>query len=133
MSESLTLERARRYIAHLDSGGDPEDLDAFLADDFVQVEFPNQLTPGGATRDLRETKEARARGQALLSAESLKIVSAIPTSNQVAMELDWTGTVRETAGPFAAGQVLHARFAVFLTFRDGQIVKQHNYDCFDAW
>ncbi len=47
MSESLTLERARRYIAHLDSGGDPEDLDAFLADDFVQVEFPNQLTPGG--------------------------------------------------------------------------------------
>ena len=42
-------------------------------------------------------------------------------------------SVRETAGPFAAGQVLHARFAVFLTFRDGQIVKQHNYDCFDDW
>jgi hypothetical protein len=26
-----------------------------------------------------------------------------------------------------------ARFAIFLTFRDGKIVRQHNYDCFDPW
>lgn len=23
--------------------------------------------------------------------------------------------------------------AIFLTYRDGKIVSQHNYDCFDPW
>lgn len=32
-----------------------------------------------------------------------------------------------------AGQVLRARFGVFLDFRDGRIVRQRNYDCFDPW
>jgi hypothetical protein len=26
-----------------------------------------------------------------------------------------------------------ARFAVFMDFRDGRIVRQRNYDCFDPW
>ena len=27
----------------------------------------------------------------------------------------------------------NARFAIFLDFRDGRIVRQRNYDCFDPW
>jgi ketosteroid isomerase-like protein len=49
------------------------------------------------------------------------------------MEVIWTGTVRDAAGPFAAGQALRARFALFMEFRDGRIVRQRNYDCFDPW
>ena len=49
------------------------------------------------------------------------------------MEIIWTGTVREARGPFAAGQKLRARFAVFMEFQGGRIVRQRNYDCFDPW
>jgi hypothetical protein len=28
---------------------------------------------------------------------------------------------------------MRARFAVFLDYRDGMIVQQRNYDCFEPW
>jgi ketosteroid isomerase-like protein len=36
-------------------------------------------------------------------------------------------------GSLAAGDTMRARFGVFLTFRDGRILRQHNYDCFDPF
>jgi ketosteroid isomerase-like protein len=33
----------------------------------------------------------------------------------------------------AAGGEMRAYFAVFFEFRDGKIVAQRNYDCFDPW
>ena len=49
------------------------------------------------------------------------------------MEVIWTATVKQAAGPFAAGQSLRARFAIFMEFSGGRIVRQRNYDCFDPW
>jgi len=127
------LDIAKQYIARLSSGAGPGELDAFFAPDVVQEEFPNRLLPNGATRDLKAMKEGRARGLALLSAENFELVDAVAHGHRVAMELVWTATVRDAAGPFAAGQVLRARFAVFMEFRDGRIIRQRNYDCFDPW
>jgi ketosteroid isomerase-like protein len=127
------LETARRYIAALSGGGDSDEVARFFAPDVVQEEFPNRLLPHGARRDLAALKEARMRGHALLSAERFDLLGAIAGGDTVAMELDWTGTIRAAAGPFRAGQVLRARFAVFLDFRDGLIVRQRNYDCFEPW
>ena len=78
-------------------------------------------------------KEARARGLALLKAERFELVNAVAADDQVAMEVIWTGTVRDAAGPSAAGHALRARFALFMEVRDGRIVRQRNYDCFDPW
>ena len=133
MSDVQNLETARRYISSLSSGAPPSDLEQFLGADFLQEEFPNKFSPSGATRDLQQTKEARARGQALLKAESFEVLHAVASADVVAMELKWTGTVREGSGPFAAGQVLRARFAVFLEFSEGRITRQRNYDCFEPW
>jgi ketosteroid isomerase-like protein len=127
------IEIAKRYVSRLSDGAGPEELDAFFAPDVLQEEFPNRLLPNGAVRDLHAMKEGRVRGQALLSAESFECVNAVAMDKQVAMELIWTGTIRRAAGPFAAGQVLRARFAIFMEFRDGLIVRQRNYDCFDPW
>jgi ketosteroid isomerase-like protein len=126
-------EVAKQYLARLSEGAEPEELDLFFAPDVVQEEFPNRLLPNGAVRNLQAMKEGRARGRALLKAERFEVVNAVAGDGQVAMEVIWTGTVREAAGPFAAGQALRARFALFLEFRDGRIVRQRNYDCFDPW
>ena len=133
MSDIANLEIARRYLSRLSDGAGPEELESFFAADVVQEEFPNRLLPHGATRDLQTMKDARARGKALLKAESFELLNAIASSEHVAMEVIWTGTVRDAAGPFAAGQALRARFAMFMEFRDGRIVRQRNYDCFDPW
>ena len=133
MSDVDNLEAARRYLSCLSNGAGPEELDAFFSPDVVQEEFPNRLLPNGATRDLEAMKAAGARGKALLKEQSFEVVNALAANDQVAMEVIWTGIIREAAGPFAAGQVLRARFALFMDFQRGRIVRQRNYDCFDPW
>ena len=133
MSETSNLDVATRYIARLSDGAGPDELESFLTPDATQEEFPNRLLPNGATRDRQAAREARTRGQALLSAERFEILNAVADGDQVAMEIVWTGTVRDAAGPFAAGQALRARFAVFMDFQDGRITRQRNCDCFDPW
>jgi len=36
-------------------------------------------------------------------------------------------------GSLLVGGQMKAFFAVFLEFREGKIVRQRNYDCFEAW
>src|SRR5262245_236032 len=133
MSDAENLTTARSYIAALSSGAGADDLERFYDPDVVQEEFPNRLLPNGATRDREALRQARIRGKALLSAETFELLGAVASGNRVAMELHWTGTIGASAGPFTAGQTLRARFAVFLEFRDGRIVRQRNYDCFEPW
>lgn len=133
MSEAENLDIATRYLARLSDGAEPEELDAFFSPDIVQEEFPNRLLPNGATRDFKALKEARVRGRALLAAEHFELVNAVASGNRVAMEVIWTGTIRQAAGAFAAGQALRARFALFMDFDGGRIVRVRNYDCFDPW
>ena len=70
---------------------------------------------------------ARVRSLALLSEETYELRGATGGGSQVAMEIQWKGTLLQPIREFAAGQILEARFAVFLKFRDGLIVRQRNY------
>ena len=51
----------------------------------------------------------------------------------VALEVLWTGTLAVPFGSLAVGDNMRAHFAVFIQLRDGKIVAQRNYDCFDPW
>lgn len=125
------LEAARRY---LESVGQPNaDTLSFFAEDVVQVEFPNRLIPEGATRDLAALREAAVRGSKVMTAQRYEILNAMASGDQVAVEVNWIGTLAVPFGSIPAGGEMRARFAIFLTFRDGKIVRQHNYDCFDPW
>ena len=133
MPAADNLDVAKRYLAALSSGAIADALEQFLAPDIVQEEFPNRITPNGARRDLAALKEGRTRGLALLQAEHYELINTVAQGEQLALEVMWTGTVRNAVGPFTAGQTLRARFGMFLEFRDGRIVRQRNYDCIDPW
>ena len=45
--------------------------------------------------------------------------------------MQWSGTLAVLVGMLGAGDQMRARFAVFLEFQDGKIVRQRNYDCFE--
>jgi hypothetical protein len=53
--------------------------------------------------------------------------------NRVALEVEWIGTLAVPLGSIPAGGQTKAFLAVFMEFREGKIVRQRNYDCFEAW
>jgi ketosteroid isomerase-like protein len=131
----MTSDPLRLAREYLESIGRSDELGGlrFFADDVVQVEFPNRLVPNGATRDLVALRDAAVRGSKVMTAQSFEVVNAIASGEQVAVEAIWTGTLAVALGSIPAGGQMRARFAIFLTYRDGKIIRQHNYDCFDPW
>jgi ketosteroid isomerase-like protein len=127
------LELTRRYFAAVAGGATGEALAAFYAPEVVQEEFPNRLAPHGARRDLTAILDAAQRGQRVMAAQRYEILQAMADGDRVAVEFRWSGTLAVSVGSLPAGAELRGRFACFLEFRDGRIVAQRNYDCFDPW
>jgi ketosteroid isomerase-like protein len=127
------LETARRYLAALEAGAVGDDLANFFSEDVIQEEFPNRLVPTGARRDLAALLEGAVRGQALMQTQRYTLLHAVEGPETVALEVQWTGTLAVPIGSLPAGGEMRARFAVFLEFRGDKIVRQRNYDCFEAW
>lgn len=127
------LDRARRYLEAIEAGATGDELGCFFAPDVVQEEFPNRFVPQGARRDLLAILDAAARGRAAMSSQSYRILHAVGDGNELALEIEWEGTLAIPIGQLPAGEKMRARFAVFLQYRDGKIVAQRNYDCFEPW
>jgi ketosteroid isomerase-like protein len=130
-TEAKNLETARRYLESVgkSSSGGLE----FFAPDVIQEEFPNRLVPNGAVRDLAALRAGAERGAKVMTQQSFEVLNAIASGDQVAVEALWTGHVAVPIGSLPVGGRMRARFAIFLTFRDGKIIRQHNYDCFDPF
>jgi ketosteroid isomerase-like protein len=126
------LRLAREYLESIGAADELGGL-RFFADDVIQVEFPNRLVPNGATRDLAALRDGAERGRKVMTAQRIEVLNALASGDQVAVEATWTGTLAVPLGNLPAGGQMRARFAIFLTYRDGKIVRQHNYDCFDPW
>ena len=124
---------ATQYLAALERGTTGADLAAFFSEDVIQEEFPNRLMPTGARRDLAAILDGAVRGQQLMAAQRYAVLSSLVDGNQVVLEVQWTGTLAISVGSIPAGGEMRARFAVFLTYRDGKIAHQRNYDCFEPW
>ncbi|MFE8992817.1 nuclear transport factor 2 family protein [Streptomyces collinus] len=89
--------------------------------------------PAGVVRDLAETLAASAQARTLLTAQHDEVVNAVASGDQVALEVTWSGTLASGFGHLPAGHVIRAHIAAFLEFRDGKIVAQRNYDCYEPF
>jgi ketosteroid isomerase-like protein len=136
--ERDNLERAREYLAAIEaeqSDGTPTATSpfTFLAPDVRQIEYPNQLVPKGAERDLGAIMEAAERGRRVLRSQRYEVQTALANGNEIALEVLWVGMLAVAVGTLAPGDEMRAHFGVFLTFRSGLITRQRNYDCFDPF
>ena len=127
------MSRARTVQAYLKAIEQRKDVLGFYTDDIVQEEFPNALSPTGATRQLADLKAAAKRGQNVLSSESYEIVSIVEQHDIVACELVWRGVLAVPLKSLKPGDVLKARFAAFFEFDGDRIRRQRNYDCFEPF
>lgn len=134
MSETnVNLERAHRYLEAVSRQAVGEELAAFYDPDVVQEELPNRLNPSGSRRTLADLLTGAERGRQLMSAQTWKPLHEAASGKTVALEVEWTGTLAIPVGPLKAGDTMRARFAVFFEFRNGRILRQRNYDCFEPW
>lgn len=81
-TESANLETARRYLAAIEDGVPFETLAEFFGPDVIQEEFPNQLVPKGARRDLAALREAGERGRKVVSAQGYEVRNASPAATR---------------------------------------------------
>lgn len=131
-SQAENLEIARRYLRAIENGSSADPMD-FLATDVSARWYPHKLAPKGMTADLKALHAASERGKKVMASQTYEVRNALAEGNQVAMEIEWTGILAVPFETISAGGAMRAHFAMFLEFRDGKIVRQSNYDCFEPW
>lgn len=125
-----TQELARAYLHALEARTAIAD---FIHDDALFEVLPNRLDPKGSRRKKTEALADVERGRALLTSERYEVTSAIGTADHAALEVTWTGVLAVPLGALKAGDQLRARCSMHFERRDGRILRQSNYDCFDAF
>jgi ketosteroid isomerase-like protein len=123
----------RAYLEAIAGGATGDSLAAFLHPDVEQIEFPNRLVAGGATRDLAAILAAAERGQAVVRRQSFSVAAVLAEAERAAVEARWEAELAVPVGSLAAGDMMRAHFAMFFEFRDGRIWRQRNYDCFEPF
>lgn len=131
IEEHPDIRTALRYHEAVARLAAPEELKQFLHPDMVHTQLPNALFPDGTVRGLGETLTASQQARTLLSGQRYEVINAVASGDQVALEVTWSGTLAVPFGDQPAGSVLRAHIAAFLEFRDGRIVAQRNYDCYE--
>ncbi|MGW7366421.1 nuclear transport factor 2 family protein [Streptomyces sp. NPDC054841] len=125
------VETAIRYHRAVAGFATGKELGRFFHEDAIHDELPNALFPDGVRRDLEGLLAAAEQGRKTLTEQSFEVINAVAHGDQVALEVTWTGRLAVPLGGLPAGHVLRAHIATFLEFRDGLIVAQRNYDCYE--
>ncbi|MFT3696779.1 MAG: nuclear transport factor 2 family protein [Kofleriaceae bacterium] len=124
-------DRTRAFLKSLETRDDTSL--GYYAEDVVQREFPNLFVKAGATRDLAGLKKAKAAGLGSVRDEHYEVVTLIEQGDTVAVEALWSATLNIGFGALKPGDVMRAYLGMFITWRDGRIVSQRNYDCFEPF
>lgn len=96
-----------------------------------QVEHPSLLRPAGHRRDLSEMTAAAELGQRIIRDQHFEVLSVLEQGDHVAVQLTWTAVVATDLAEVRAGTRLVAHVAAFYEFRDGLVLRQTSYDCYE--
>lgn len=126
------LSVALDYLRALEQGAVGERLAGFFTPDVVIEELPSRLKPNGERQSLEQALVGAERGRELLAWQRYEVLSSTVQGERVALEVAWSAELRVQVPGLPQGP-MKARSAMFLSFRDGKIAGQRNYDCFEPW
>ena len=121
------------FIRTLENRQSADELIPFYHPDIEQVEYPNSLVKSTALRNLDKLLEGAQKGKMVLQKEEYDIQKIYSFGNTVILEATWTGTLAIPLGNLPVGGKMKAHFAQFYEFKDDKIIRQRNYDCFEAF
>ena len=105
----------------------------FFDPEATQREYPSRLSPKGAGRRLPSILEAAEQNRKTFESQDYTILHEMASGNRVIFEVFWEGTLAVEVQSLSPGSTIRAHFAIFLEFRNGKIIEQRNYDCFDPF
>src|SRR5215472_5629794 len=132
MNSVTNLEKVARYLRSIENGDFTYIADLF-SPDAVLEQLPNRIYPNGIRSGVSSLADAFEKGRKLLSSQSYEIKSSVADGDSLAIEVLWTGTLALAFGSLSIGSQMRAHSAMFFLFKDGRIVSQRNYDCFEPW
>jgi ketosteroid isomerase-like protein len=127
---SANVTSTHAYLHAVASMGPFEHVAQFFSPDVIFQEFPNRISPQGRISCAAEMQAGYEKGRAIMRSQVYDVQRIIENGNEVAVELQWTGVLAVPVLGLPAGTEIRAFVAMFLTFRDGKIVSQRNYDCY---
>lgn len=128
--ESLNCSRMRQYLQAITDMAPFDKVSQFFAPDVVVQEFPNRISPEGRISRWDEIRASYERGRKIMLSQSYDVKHVVESAEEIAVELDWSGTLAVPILNMPSGHEMKASVAMFLTFRDGKIISQRNYDCY---
>jgi ketosteroid isomerase-like protein len=132
MPTEKNLDQARRYLKAIEDGDANYVMNLFSPDALLE-QLPNRIYPNGLCSPVARISEAFEKGRKIFARQTYGITSEVVNGNTVALEVLWSGTLAIPFGTLTAGSQMRCHSAMFLEFRDGKIVAQRNYDCFEPW
>jgi ketosteroid isomerase-like protein len=124
------IARTRQYLQAVASMSAVENVAEFYTPDVVIQEFPNRVAPNGRIRRAADLRVAYEQGRKLLKSQAYDVQRIVEAGDEVAVELEWRGILAVPVMNLPAGSEMKAFVAMFLSFRDGKIASQRNYDCY---
>ncbi|MFB7723852.1 nuclear transport factor 2 family protein [Nocardia sp. NPDC056100] len=131
LQQHPNIDIAVRYHRAVSRSAVGDELAEFFHPEAVHHELPNALFPHGVVRDIAGLRAAAEAGRKNVREQNFEVLNAIAAGDQVALEVLWEGTTAVAMGELPAGHVLRAHIATVLEFRDGKILAQRNYDCYE--
>jgi len=120
-------ERAIRRCVELYNRRTAEWVDTCYAVDAEWTELPTPATPRGRGGKRAVLRAAAERALALFPDRQMKIRNLVAQGQQVALELEWSGTAAAAVGSIKPGAMVRLRIASFFTVVDGLITKHTDY------
>lgn len=120
----------REYIGAIERF-DVEAVARLLHPDVVQVERPNKLYAKGQVRGFSEMTRDLPRGAKVLRKQSYPIAALHEAGDTVIVETRWEGIVNVPIGALQPGDAMVAHICMVITVKDGQVIRQVNYDCYE--
>jgi hypothetical protein len=119
---------ADEYLPAIESIGSFESVAEFFAPDATFQEFPNLIAPYGRVRHAVAARAAYDLGRQTLKSQTDRVRGVLEAGDELAVRLDWSPGCRcDGLGPGHRDEGVRRDV---LTFRDGKIVAQRDFDCY---
>lgn len=131
IAEKTNVEAALSFVRAVEEMNGQE-MEGYFSPDVQQIEMPNAFKKSAEIRDLDALKVAIEKTKGVIEHQRYDILKTIASGDIVVLEMIWHGTVVVDLPPLRTGQKLRAQCVAIFEFKDGQVIRLRNYDCFDA-
>ncbi len=110
---------------------DVEAMSQCLDPEIVVIELPNRVNPRGSRRDLPALRAGLPKGRQILREQHYLIEDVLEAGDRLVLQGRWEGVLAIPLGRLVAGDTLTADICMHFRCRQGRIVEQRTYDCYE--